>query len=172
MELTGSGFVLRPWQLGDALSLQQHANNFNVSAYLLDHFPFPYTLPDAVSWLNSQLQNPGPTSNFAITINGKAVGGIGMEFRHDVYRKTSLIGYWLSEDYWGRGIMPQAVKLMTDYAFANLDLICIQAGVLSANPKSMRVLEKAGYEKQGVLRKCVIKRGEVMDEHVYAAFIP
>jgi len=61
---------------------------------------------------------------------------------------------------------------MTDYAFANLDLICIQAGVLSANPKSMRVLEKAGYQKQGILRKCIIKRGEVMDEHVYAAFIP
>ena len=96
------------------------------------------------------------------------MGGIGIEFREDVYRKTGLLGYWLAEELWGKGIMTEAVKLVTEYAFQNLDLIRLQAGVLNKNPSSMRVLEKAGYVKEGILRRSVIKRGEILDEHVYA----
>jgi RimJ/RimL family protein N-acetyltransferase len=96
------------------------------------------------------------------------MGVIGLEPREDVYRKTALLGYWISEELWGKGIMTEAVKLITDYAFTHLDLIRIQAGVLSKNPASMRVLEKAGYQKEGISRNAIIKNGEVLDEHVYA----
>jgi RimJ/RimL family protein N-acetyltransferase len=78
------------------------------------------------------------------------------------------LGYWVSEQFWGKGIMTDAVKLITNYAFENLDIVRIQAGVLSKNPASMRILEKAGYQKEGILRNAVIKHGEVMDEHIYA----
>lgn len=169
MELIGDKFILRGWYPDDAISLQHHANNPNVAVCLLDRFPNPYTLSDAVNWINAK-QYQDPIINFAIAIEGKVVGGIGLDFRTDIYRKTPLIGYWLSESYWGHGIMPQAVKLFTQYAFTNLDIICIQAFILSKNPKSMRVLEKAGYEKQGILRQSIIKSGEICDEHVYAAF--
>jgi RimJ/RimL family protein N-acetyltransferase len=114
--------------------------------------------------------NEEPVTNFAIEVNGEVAGVIGLDFRADVYRKTPLIGYWLSEQYWGRGIIPEAVKLITAYGFNNLDIICIQAAILSKNPKSMRVLEKAGYIKQGVLKGSVIKNNEILDEHVYAAY--
>jgi RimJ/RimL family protein N-acetyltransferase len=77
------------------------------------------------------------------------------------------MGYWLAEHYWGKGMMPQAVKLVTDYAFAHLDVMCIVAFVLSKNPASMRVMEKAGFTKQGIIQKSVIKNGEVLDEHIY-----
>ncbi|WP_158825600.1 GNAT family N-acetyltransferase [Mucilaginibacter lacusdianchii] len=166
MEINGTGFVLRGWYLEDAISLQQHANNPNVTACVLDRFPNPYTLNDAVIWVNSK-QNQNPMVNFAIAVDNKVVGGIGLDFRTDVYRKTPLIGYWLGEDYWGRGIMPEAVKLVTQYAFNELDIICILAFVLSKNPKSMRVLEKAGYTKQGIIKQSVIKADEIYDEHVY-----
>ena len=169
MELIGSSFELRRWQHDDVASLQHHANNPNVAACLLDRFPSPYTMQDAVNWVNDKA-NQDPLINFVIAVNGEAVGGIAVDFRQDVYRKTPLLGYWLSEDYWGRGIMPEAVKLLTAYAFENLDIICIQAGILGCNPKSMRVLEKAGYEKQGILKQSVIKGGKIWDEHVYAAF--
>lgn len=169
MQIAGDGFVLREWYLEDAISLQQQANNPKVAAYLLDRFPYPYTLTDAVSWLNTKIQQV-PMLNFAIDVEGKAVGGIGLEMRQDVYRKTPLLGYWLGESYWGRGIMPQAIKLITNYAFTELDVICIQACILSKNPNSMRALEKAGYQKQGVLQRSVIKNGQVYDEHIYATF--
>lgn len=166
MEILAEGFVLRGWHLTDAPSLARHADNPHISGFLLDRFPSPYTLQDAESWLQTAV-NQDPFVNFAIAINGEVVGGIGLEFRHDIYRKTPLLGYWLSEQYWGKGIMPQAVKLVAEYAFQNLDVICIHAYTLSKNPKSMRVLEKAGFTRQGVLLKSVIKKGEVLDEHVY-----
>ncbi|WP_345949910.1 GNAT family protein [Mucilaginibacter sp. PAMB04274] len=171
MELMGSGFVLRPWHLEDALSIQHHADNPNVSAFLADRFPYPYTLDDAMSWVNL-MQNQNPLVNFVIAVDGKAVGGIALEMRQDVHQKTPLLGYWLGEAYWGKGIMPEAVKLITNYAFAHLDIICIQAFIFSGNPASMRVLEKAGYEKQGVIKHSIVKRGKIWNEHVYAMLNP
>ena len=165
--LQGTGFLIRGWQPGDELSLQKNADNLNVSAFLTDRFPSPYTPEAALIWVGSQLKQD-PLINFAIVVNEEVVGGIGIEFREDVYRKTGLLGYWLAEELWGKGIMTEAVKLVTEYAFQNLDLIRLQAGVLNKNPSSMRVLEKAGYVKEGILRRSVIKRGEILDEHVYA----
>jgi len=165
--LQGTGFLIRGWQRGDELTLQKNADNLNVSAFLTDRFPSPYTVEAARIWVESLLKQD-PLINFAIVANEEVVGGIGIEFREDVYRKTGLIGYWLAEELWGKGIMTEAVKLITEYAFQNLDLIRLQAGVLSKNPSSMRVLEKAGYVKEGILRRSVIKRGEILDEHVYA----
>ncbi len=165
--LQGTGFLIRRWQPGDELTLQKNADNLNVSAFLTDRFPSPYTTEAARIWVESLLDQD-PLINFAIVIDEEVVGGIGIEFREDVYRKTGLLGYWLAEELWGKGIMTEAVKLVTEYVFQNLDLIRLQAGVLSKNPSSMRVLEKAGYVKEGILRRSVIKRGEILDEHVYA----
>ena len=167
MELKGTGFIIRGWKLGDEVSLQKHANNPKVSACLMDRFPSPYTIDAAIFWVNNLLEQD-PLVNFAITIDDQVIGGIGIEPRQDVYRKTAIIGYWLSEELWGRGIMPEAVKLVTNYAFEHLDFIRLQASVYSKNPASMRVLEKAGYVKEGVMRNAVIKNGAVMDEHLYA----
>ncbi|CAN5426398.1 GNAT family N-acetyltransferase [soil metagenome] len=171
MELKGKGFTLRGWKTTDAEALQKHADNTHISDFLLDRFPSPYTLDDAVNWI-TLMQNQDPMVNFVIAIDDSLVGVIGLEFREDVYRKTALLGYWLSEARWGRGIMPQAVKLITAYAFANLDVLRIQAGVLSSNSKSMRVLEKAGYVKEGVMKNAIIKNGVVLDEHIYAMCPP
>ena len=167
MELKGNGFVIRGWKKGDEVSLQKNADNPNISGFLMDRFPAPYTLEAAQFWVSGLLEQD-PPANFAIAIDDEVVGGIGLELREDVYRKTALLGYWLSEDLWGMGIVTEAVKLVTDYAFANLDIIRIQAGVLSKNAASMRVLEKAGYQKEGISKNAIVKNGEVLDEHIYA----
>ena len=167
MELHGTGFIIRGWIKGDEVSLQKNANNPRVSACLMDRFPSPYTIEAAINWVDA-LIGQDPVINFAITINDEVIGGIGIEPRTDVYRKTAIIGYWLSEKLWGRGIMPEAVKLVTEYAFTHLEFIRLQASVYSKNPASMRVLEKAGYLKEGVMRNAVIKGDEVLDEHMYA----
>lgn len=167
MQLQGSKFILRNWQAEDAAGLSENANNYQVSCYLSDRFPFPYTLAAAEKFIEGKL-NDQPVVNFAIVINNEIAGGIGLEQRGDIYRRTPLIGYWLAEHYWGQGIMPEAVKLVTDYAFTELNAVSVVAVVFHKNPQSMRVLEKAGYTKQGIIRQSVIKRDEVMDEHVYA----
>jgi RimJ/RimL family protein N-acetyltransferase len=167
MELHGDGFILRGWYLKDADSLRRNADNPKIAQYLLDRFPSPYTAEAAENWVE-YWQNQDPIINFAIAIDDEIIGGVGLEIRSDVYRKSPLIGYWLAEQHWGKGIMPKAVKLVTQYAFEHLDAICLLGYVLSKNPASMRVMEKAGYSKIGVIPQSVIKGGEILDEHVYA----
>lgn len=167
MELQGKGFTLREIRITDAASLQKHADNPKVSAFLMDRFPSPYTMADADVWVNL-MQHQQPLTHFAITIDNELCGGITVELMSDVNRITGEIGYWLAEPFWRRGIATQAVNLVTGYAFKNLSLLRVQAWVYHKNTASMRVLEKAGYTKEGVLRNAVIKNGVVMDKHMYA----
>src|ERR1700761_3872520 len=112
MELQGSNFILRTWQQEDAVSLQAHANNINVSSFLLDRFPSPCTLADAIAFINLKMDE-SPVTNFAIAIDERVCGVIGVDMRQDIYRKTPLLGYWLNESNCGRGIITEAVKLIT-----------------------------------------------------------
>ncbi|GAB3923826.1 GNAT family N-acetyltransferase [Mucilaginibacter myungsuensis] len=167
MQLQGPNFILRNWQLTDAPSLQRNADNKKISDNLLDRFPSPYTLAAAEGWVQMWLGQE-PMVNFAIVQGDEVIGGIGLELRQDVYRKTPLLGYWLAEQYWGKGIMPQAVKLIVQHAFDNLGAMAVVAYALSKNPASMRVLEKAGFKACGIIPKSVVKNNEVWDEHIFA----
>ncbi|MBS1532423.1 MAG: GNAT family N-acetyltransferase [Bacteroidetes bacterium] len=167
MVLRGNGFILRDWKKGDEISLQRNADNVRIFNCLTDKFPSPYTMDFAEAWVNMH-SDQDPMLIFALDIGGEIAGAVGIELKEDVYRKTGVIGYWLAEQFWGRGIMPEAVKLVTAYAFERLGLIRMQAGIFSKNPRSMRVLEKAGYQKEAILRNSVVKNGEVLDEHIYA----
>lgn len=159
--------VLRAWKPGDEPSLVRHANSRTIWRNLRDAFPHPYTLVDAKRWI--EVANPTPPiTNFAIVVEGAAVGAIGLVLREDVFRKSAEIGYWLGEEFWGRGIVTEAVRAVTDYAFETFDLCRVYAGVFEWNPASMRVLEKAGYEFECRMKKSVTKDGETIDEFIYA----
>lgn len=167
MELKLSKSVLRAWKPGDEASLVLHANSRIVWRNLRDAFPHPYTFADAKRWIETA--NPvTPITNFAIEVDGAAVGAIGLVLREDVFRRSAEIGYWLGEEFWGRGIVTEAVRAVTEYAFATFDLCRVYAGVFEWNPASMRVLEKAGYEFECRMKKSVTKDGETIDELIYA----
>jgi RimJ/RimL family protein N-acetyltransferase len=167
MKLELDGFIIRDWLPGDEESIAMHANNRKIWRNLRDAFPSPYTLEDANQWIRSATQE-NPRTSFAIVIDGAAVGGIGLIFKDDIFRRSAEIGYWLSEQFWGRGIATDALKAMTEYAFQHFDLCRIWASVFEWNPASMRVLEKAGYQFEGRLRKAVTKDGQTIDEIVYS----
>ena len=171
MGIKGSSFILRNWRESDAADLQRLADNPKIAANLYDRFPSPYTLADA-EWFIDRKINEQPATTLVIEVEGAFAGAIGLEFRGDVFSKSPLFGYWLGEPYWGRGIITEAARLVTQYAFATFDIMCLQAGVFSSNPASMRVLEKAGYVKQGILKGTVYKLGQVLDEHIYVAYRP
>lgn len=167
MELRLVKSTLRPWRAGDEASLVRHANNYRVWRNLRNRFPHPYTLHDARLWVQAA-STAEPQTNFAIVVDAQAVGGIGILLQEDVHRHSAEIGYWLGEEYWGRGIVTEAAVAVTEWAFAQFDLRRIYACVYEWNPASMRVLEKAGYECEGRLRKSVTKDGETIDELIYA----
>ena len=95
MEIKLSRCTLRPWRTGDEASLARYANNRNVSGNLKDRFPFPYTSADATEWI-AHVAGQAPTCNFAIVVDGEAVGGTGIEVGDDVFRRSAEVGYWLA----------------------------------------------------------------------------
>jgi RimJ/RimL family protein N-acetyltransferase len=159
--------TLRSWEWRDRESLVHYANNPRVARNLRDRFPHPYTDRDARNWLDVVV-DAEPETSFAITVAGEAVGGIGYTLQYDVDRRSAEIGYWLGEEFWGRGIVTEALIAVTEHAFANHDLCRVYAHVFEWNPASARVLEKAGYAFEGRLRKSVIKEGQTIDQLMYA----
>ena len=103
-----------------------------------------------------------------IEIDGKAVGAIGLHPGQDVHRRTAELGYWLAEPYWGHGIATAAVRAFVAYGFETFPLDRIYASAYANNPASVRVLEKAGFQFEGRMRKNVIKDGVVLDSLLYA----
>jgi hypothetical protein len=90
-----------------------------------------------------------------------------------VERISAEIGYWLGENYWNKGIMTTAVKEMTEYAFLNFpELHKLYAPVFDFNLASQRVLQKAGFEREAVLKQAAVKNGNVVDLHYYSIFKP
>lgn len=167
MEITGELVTLRAWRPSDAPSLARHANNPNVAIQLRDRFPHPYTLADARQFIQS-VAGARPTMLFAMVVAGDAVGGIGFFPGADVERFSAEIGYWLGESYWGRGITVEAIRLVSGYAFETCNLLRLFALPFADNSRSTRVLEKAGYTREAVLRASSVKHGRVRDQALYA----
>lgn len=167
MNLKLRSCTVRSWEWRDRDAIVRHANNRKVSINLRDRFPYPYTLNDARNWLDIVIGHQ-PETNFAIDVAGEAVGGIGFTLQPDVGHRSAEIGYWLGEEFWGRGIATDALIAVTDHAFANYDLCRIYAHVFEWNGASARVLEKADYVFEGRLRKSVTKEGQTIDQLMYA----
>lgn len=160
-------FILRPWNPTDAPALVKHANNPRVAANLRDGFPYPYTPGAAKRWLE-MVGNNREDVILAIEIHGEAAGGIGLHGMKDVYRYNGEIGYWLSEAYWGKGIMTEAVGVLVNYAFEQTHWLRLFACIYENNPSSMRVLKKNGFKPEAIHRKAIMKEGKFMDEHLFA----
>ena len=160
-------FTLREWNLSDKESLAENANNINIWNNVRDYFPFPYTAEDGETFIKMVLSKLKPSTDFAIEIKGKAVGGIGIVPNSDVERISAEIGYWLGEKYWNKGIMTDAVKEMAEYAFSNFSIRKLYAPVFDFNQASQKVLEKVGFVKEAILKQSAIKNGKIIDLHYY-----
>jgi RimJ/RimL family protein N-acetyltransferase len=162
---------VRSLEPSDAESLAVQANNRKIWRNLRDAFPHPYTIADAGAFIRSALAQV-PESRWAIAVDGQAVGGIGFVLHDDVERVSAEIGYWLGEAYWGRGIVTEAVRAITDYGVRTHGLTRVFAVPYEWNHASFRVLEKAGYALEARLRRSAIKDGQVIDQLLFAYVVP
>ena len=167
MQLVLERCTIRPWRLDDAESLARHANNRKVWLALRDLFPRPYTIQDAHEFLQRTISEH-PAMKFCIEIEGAAVGRIGVHPGEDMHRRTATVGYWLGEEFWGRGVMTEAVTAVTDFCFENSPLRRISAEAFANNPASARMLEKAGFIFEGRLKNDVLKDEKLLDSLLYA----
>ena len=160
---------IRRWELSDARDLATALSNKKIQDNLRDGLPYPYTEQDGKEFISAMLAaNENDTFAFAITVNGKVIGSIGAFRQGNIHRQTAELGYYIAEEYWGKGIMTEAVKQLCDYVFSNTDIIRIYAGPFAYNIGSCRVLEKAGFQYEGTLRSNALKNGNVFDMKMYS----
>ncbi|NVN94914.1 MAG: GNAT family N-acetyltransferase [Bacteroidetes bacterium] len=170
MELKSGNITLRSLKEEDAALMAELANNIKVSRNLRDGFPHPYTLKDSKLFIQNFSHHP-QIKVFAIEFKDNYVGNISLAKGQDVYRKSAEIGYFIGEPYWNKGIITTAIIMITDYGFKLMDVLRIHAGVFEYNTASQHVLEKCGFNKEGIFRKSIYKENRLWDEIRYAKLI-
>lgn len=99
---------------------------------------------------------------------GRLAGGISIgNIRHGA-AETGQIGYWMGEPFSGRGLMTEAVRLVTAHAFDTMRLHRLEAACIPGNRRSERVLEKAGFQREGLMRSYLRINGVWQDHTLYA----
>ncbi|KNZ41829.1 GNAT family N-acetyltransferase [Acetobacterium bakii] len=162
-------FELRDWKLDDAESIVRYANNPKLAENLRNEFPSPYTLDDAHTFIDQCRDTDRRKQSIkAIVVDGVAVGSVGFTILDDVECKTALLGFWLGEPFWGKGIMTKAITETCENGFKNYDIVRIFARPFAGNTGARRVLEKAGLKLECILKKNIYKNGKIMDSCMYA----
>ncbi|MBV9055355.1 MAG: GNAT family N-acetyltransferase [Candidatus Eremiobacteraeota bacterium] len=166
--LSGTLCVLRPYRKGDEHAICAVADDFMVARWMTRAFPHPYTLGDAQRWLDLNTNVP-LARHFAIEVDGTLTGGIGFDPYGGERDGAGSFGYWLGRKYWGRGIATEAARILSGYALKEGGLRRLEALVFAENAASVRVLEKADFSLEGVLRQHYLDRaGRVCDALLFA----
>ncbi|KAI1369487.1 acetyltransferase [Xylaria arbuscula] len=164
---------LRRYEASDAEAMSSAANDPELAKYLRSRFPSPYTLSDAESFIAHCASLPAEhalTFGMFTLESGEVAGTVSLEppKGDPIYHGTRELGYWVARKFWGRGIMTDAVRALTRWAFANVpDLLRVEATVFEGNEASARVLAKVGFTKEGTRRLAIVKDGKQMSEDMY-----
>ena len=160
---------IRKWKLEDKTALAENLNNVKILDNLRDGLPFPYTEKDAEDFIRAMLSaDEDKTFAFAVTADDKVIGSIGIFRCGNIHYRTAELGYYIGEPYWGNGYTTEAVRQICSYVFDNNDIIRIFAEPFESNAASCRVLEKAGFACEGVLRCNAFKNGKLENMKMYA----
>ena len=159
----------REWRINDKAAIADNLNNLNVLNNLRDGLPYPYTEQDAEEFIRAMLSSDkNNTFAFAITLDDKVIGSIGVFRQDNIHFHTAEMGYYIGEAYWGNGYATSAIKQVCRYVFEHTDIIRIFAEPFSHNIASCRALEKAGFIYEGTLRSNAVKCGNIVDMKMYA----
>jgi ribosomal-protein-alanine N-acetyltransferase len=120
--------------------------------------------------LNSEKRRNGTEFNFSIIYNGRHVGAIGV--RLDTFRPhIGEIGFFVDEQYWGRGITTEALKKLEKFIIEKTDITRIEIRMAKQNKASQRIAVKGGYKKEGILARMLFIEGKCFDCYLYAKIL-
>ena len=160
---------IRAFSIDDAEELAAALNNKKILNNLRDGIPFPYTVNDARDYINATLNaDKDKEYVFGIVADDRVIGCTGVFRKDNVHSRTAEVGYYVAESYWGKGIGTCALKKVCDFVFKSTDIVRIFAEPFAYNEASCRILEKAGFSLEGILRKNAVKNGKVLDMKLYA----
>lgn len=160
---------IRKWKKEDAGQLSEMLNNQKILNNLRDGLPFPYTIDDAKEYIRAMLDSDqDQTFAYAITDEDRVIGSIGVFRKDNIHFRTAELGYYIAEPDWGQGHGTRAVKQICELIFETTDIIRIFAEPFARNLGSCRILEKTGFQLEGILRKNALKNGQTEDMKLYA----
>lgn len=160
---------IRDWKLEDSTRLSELLSNKKILDNLRDGLPYPYTVKDAEEYIIAMLAaDRTKLYAFAITVDDKVIGSIGVFRCDNIHFRTAEMGYYIGEAYWGKGFGTNAVKQTCKYIFEHTDIIRIFAEPFAYNTASCRVLEKSGFQLEGILHSNAVKNGNILDMKMYA----
>ncbi len=164
------GLVLRPVS-------EEHVDElFNAVRQNFDHLHEwmqwavkGYSIKDTRAFVEQSIRQfaTKETLNFLIVADGRIAGGIGLNFV-DTLNKGTEIGYWLSEDATGKGIVTRCTRRLITYAFEHLAMHRVVIRVASGNSRSRRVPERLGFTEEGTMRECEWLHDRFVDLVVYS----
>ena len=164
--------LIRKLVLSDAEDIFRISSNPNVSKYVL--WDMHRSIVDSRSMVRINMRsyrNQEPAS-LAIVLksSGRVIGTIGFLWI-DREHNSAEIGYSLGEPYWNHGYMTEALRAMIEFGFEKLFLNRIEACFDVRNTASGRVMEKAGMQKEGVLRKRLYNKGKYIDVEMWSVLM-
>ena len=133
--------ILKKIELKDIDQLIKNLNNFNITKWLIN-VRYPYTINDAKNWIKKSTEE-----DLCLNIYHQKflIGGITIDKRKE--DKSHVLGYWIGEEYWGRGYALEACKAIISYFFLNSSKIKIYASHMAENEKSKKILLSLGFNK-------------------------
>jgi RimJ/RimL family protein N-acetyltransferase len=178
--LAGRRCTLRALQPGDAASLQRHADDPAVAFNLFDGFPQPYTLAAAERWCSTEHREARYGYVWGIEVacedgsGGVEVAGcISVAPMGGIWACSAEIGYWLGQLHWRRGIVSEALGLVTTWAWAALPQVMrLCMPIYARNAGSRGVAGRAGYVQESFVPYGILKDGQAIDGTVYATYRP
>lgn len=161
--LRTSRLVLNAFSLADAPAVHEYAGDIEV-ARTTANIPHPYPEGAAEGWIGSHQQAFLDDRDLVFAIrfpDGKLAGAINLAIKRP--HQQAELGYWIGRPFWGQGIATEAAKCVVGHGFSHLGLERIYARHMCGNPASGRVMEKAGFRKEGCLRRHFFKNGQFED---------
>lgn len=162
--MTTGRLILRPFELSDAQRVCELCNNYNVYKSTLT-LPYPYPMDCALSWIQSHEEHFNNDKSYEFAITDKSTnelyGAIGLS--HNQTHRNGELGYWIGEDYWGKGYATEAAKTIIDFAFSEKQYHKVYARYFASNHRSGRVMQKSGMVKEGVLLQHIYKENNYED---------
>ena len=172
--LAGRRCTLRPLRPSDAPSLQRHADDPAVAFNLFDGFPQPYTLAQAEAWCRTEHLLPAYAHVLGIAVDGDEVAGcISVTPQTGPWACSAVVGYWLGQAWWRRGITTEALRLLTDWSWAALpDTTRLWMPIYARNVASQGVARAAGYTLEGRQPHAILKAGQAIDAVTFGRYRP
>ncbi|TVX93400.1 GNAT family N-acetyltransferase [Paenibacillus agilis] len=162
--ITTERLLIRPFELSDAQRVSELCNNYNVYKSTLT-LPYPYPIESARIWIQTHEENFNNNRYYEFAITDKHThelyGAIGLS-NHPIHRNGEF-GYWIGEEYWGRGYATEATKALISFAFSEKHYHKVYARFFASNPASGRVMQKVGMVEEGRLVHHVYKENKYED---------